>query len=60
MNTTINIDATTREKLKKFGNKGETYDEILLNLMEVAKIHNFLEEQKWILKNEKFSSVDDL
>jgi len=60
MNTTINIDATTREKLKKFGTKGETYDEILLNLMEVAKIHNFLEEQKWILKNEKFSSVDDL
>ena len=60
MNTTINIGASTREKLKKFGSKGETYDEILLHLMEVAKLHNFLEEQKWILKHEKFYSAEDL
>lgn len=38
--TTIVVDTTTREKLKKFGSKGETYDAVILRLMkhyEVSK-----------------------
>ena len=32
--TTIVVDTNTREKLKKFGSKGETYEEIILKLIE--------------------------
>ncbi len=38
--TTIVVDTATRDKLKKFGIKGETYEEIILKLMkhyEVSK-----------------------
>ena len=38
--TTIVVDTSTRDKLKKFGTKGETYEEIILRLMkhyEVSK-----------------------
>lgn len=60
MNTTINIDVSTREKLKKIGHKGETYDEILNRLLELARMHDFFEEQNWILKHEKFTPAEDL
>lgn len=32
--TTIVVDTSTRDKLKKFGTKGETYEEIILRLMK--------------------------
>jgi hypothetical protein len=32
--TTIVVDTSTREKLKKFGSKGETYEDIILRLMK--------------------------
>ncbi|MBI5223443.1 hypothetical protein HY990_03400 [Candidatus Micrarchaeota archaeon] len=60
MNTTISITSETRELLKQFGTKGSTYEDILKNLMEIARYHGFLEQQKWILQNEKFHSVDTL
>lgn len=60
MNTTISIDEKTRELLKFFGSKGQTYDEILLELIEIAKKHKFYNKQKWILKNEKFYNADSL
>ncbi|MGH9972990.1 MAG: DUF7557 family protein [Nitrososphaeraceae archaeon] len=31
--TTIVVDTSTRDKLKRFGIKGETYEEIILRLM---------------------------
>ena len=34
--TTISIDEDTRERLKKHGVKGDTYDDILNKLMEQA------------------------
>jgi len=34
MKTTISIEKTTREKLKKIGTKDETYDSIILRLIE--------------------------
>lgn len=32
--TTIVVDTATRDKLKRFGVKGETYEEIILKLMK--------------------------
>jgi hypothetical protein len=37
MNTTIAISAKIRDQLKEFGNKGETYDEILARVLNSAK-----------------------
>ena len=35
--TTIQINVATREELKKHGIKGETYDDIITRLLELAK-----------------------
>ena len=32
--TTIVVDTSTRDKLKEFGNKGETYEDIILRLLD--------------------------
>ena len=37
MNTTIAISNQIRDEIKEFGNKGETYDEILTKLLKSAK-----------------------
>jgi len=37
MNTTIAITLSIRDQIKEFGNKGETYDEILARLLQSAK-----------------------
>jgi len=37
MNTTISVSHNIREQIKEFGNKGETYDEILVKLLNKAK-----------------------
>jgi hypothetical protein len=34
LRTTIVVDTNTRDKLKKFGAKGETYEEIIIKLMD--------------------------
>jgi hypothetical protein len=34
MRTTIQLDTTTRDKLKSLGKKGESYDQIILRLYE--------------------------
>jgi len=34
--TAIQIDVMTREKLRRFAMNGETYDEVLNRLMEIA------------------------
>ena len=38
--TTIVVDTSTRDKLKKFGSKGETYEEIILRLMKYYEVSN--------------------
>jgi len=35
--TTIQLSKATRDELRKHGIKGETYDEIIRRLMELAK-----------------------
>ncbi len=37
MNTTIAISASTRDQIREFGSKGETYDDILERLLKSAK-----------------------
>ena len=32
--TTIVVDTSTREKLKQFGGKGDTYEQIILRLIK--------------------------
>ena len=37
MSTTIAISTEVRDRIKEFGNKGDTYDEILARLLNNAK-----------------------
>lgn len=60
MNTTIVINTETRELLKMLGHKGATYDSIIRELIDIAKAHGFVAEQKRILKTEKFYDVNSL
>ena len=56
--TTIQIESSTREELKKYGIKGEKYDKIIKRLVEIAKRHEFYERQKRILETEEFVPLD--
>ena len=58
--TTIQIEKDTREDIKTFGYKDETYDEILNRLMRLAKMQMFFERQKRILETEEFVSLDNI
>lgn len=45
MNTTIAVSDKTRNQLKEFGNKGETYEQIIVRLITSAKerqLHDLL------------------
>jgi hypothetical protein len=59
-NTTIAISREIKEKLNAFGAKGETYNELIAQLIEIAEKSEFLEKQKSILHTERFVSVDKL
>jgi predicted CopG family antitoxin len=37
MNTTIAISLEIRDRIKEYGNKGETYDDILARILNSAK-----------------------
>ena len=56
--TTIQIEKQTREDLKQFGTKDETYNEILEKMMELASRQLFYERQRLILKNERFVPLE--
>ena len=58
--TTIQISKETREKLKKVGRKGQTYDEIIENLLEISKKAIFFNELDRIANTEEFVPLDDL
>lgn len=40
MITTVRMDSKVRDRLKKFGMKGETYEEILMKLMDFKEAKN--------------------
>ena len=65
MATTIRIDVETREKLKRFGHKGESYDDIIERLMGYCQELDIEEliEAKWKrLQKEKdqYVSLDEI
>lgn len=59
-NTTVAITEQVKQKLNLFGNKGETYNEIIEMLVETAEKSEFFEKQKRILATEKFVNVDEI
>ncbi len=59
--TTIPVEKETRERLRSFGRKGETYDQILKRLISLAEYSDFMERQYERLKDKKaFVSLDEL
>src|SRR2546428_11675717 len=58
--TTLPVRKATRDKLKTFGGKGESYDGILRRLMEIAEESAFYERQLWILKESRFHPLHEV
>ncbi len=56
--TTIPLSKETRDLLKRFGRKGETYDELVRRLLTIAEEVEFGERQKRILAEEEFITLD--
>ena len=50
--TTIQIETDVREILKGLGSKGETYNHIIMNLIQEHEYHAFMEQQYSILDSE--------
>ena len=58
--TTLPVRKATRDRLRSFGRKGESYDEILARLMEIAEESAFWDRQVRILKGSGFHSIDEV
>ena len=58
--TTIQVSTETREKLKKLGRKGQTYEEVIENLIEISQKAMFFSELDRIADTEEFTPLDDL
>ncbi|MFY1111884.1 MAG: DUF7557 family protein [Methanosarcinaceae archaeon] len=59
--TTIPLTKDIRDRLKKYGHKGETYNDILKRLMDEVDYESFMERQyKKLEEKEKFVSLDEI
>jgi len=58
--TTIPLKKKTRDRLKKLGHKGETYDTLIIKLISFAEQHEFYLKQKQILEEEEFILIDEI
>ncbi len=59
--TTIPVKKDVRDRLKQYGIKGETYNDILKRLMDEVDYETFMESQyKKLEKKEKFVSLDEI
>jgi hypothetical protein len=59
--TTIQLDSKVRDLLRSFGRKGETYNDIILKLIERARYVEFMRESYNILDTEEeWISLDEL
>ncbi len=57
--TTIPVTKDVRDRLKKYGMKGETYNDILKRLMDEVDFEAFMEKQyKKLEEEEKFVSLE--
>lgn len=57
---TIPLSKSTRDLLKQFGRKGETYDELVRRLLAMAEKVEFAERQNRILSEEEFTPLDEV
>ena len=58
--TTIPVTTTTRDRLRRLGHKGETYDTILQRLVQEAEEGHIYERQRHILETEEFVPLAEL
>ena len=58
--TTIPLSKSTRDLLKQFGRKGETYDELVRRLLTMAEEVEFAERQNRILSEEEFIPLEEV
>ncbi len=58
--TTISLRTETRELLRKLGSKGQTYDEVIRDLIERASIKELDARWNRILEDEEFIPLDEL
>ncbi|MFH1424714.1 MAG: hypothetical protein ABIG20_03460 [archaeon] len=58
--TTIAIEKETRDELKKFGTKDETYDDIIKKMMMALEYESLVEEHYKVLRDDKFVPLSDV
>ena len=58
--TTIQISKMTREQLRHLGRKGETYDQVLNRLIEMAQKTSFFKDVDRILDTEEFVPLEEV
>ena len=58
--TTLPVRKPTRNRLRAFGMKGESYDDILQRLMGIAEESAFWDRQVRILKESRFHPVEEV
>ena len=58
--TTIAVTKETQNLLKRIGNKGETYDQIINRLYALARRQLFYERQRRILEEEEFVAPEEI
>lgn len=61
MTTTIALSEDTRDRLKAYGRKGETYEDIIIRFMDMVSREMYLEEvYKRLAEKDKFVPMDVL
>ncbi|MBI4393814.1 MAG: hypothetical protein HY556_08490 [Euryarchaeota archaeon] len=60
MDTTISVKPTTRDMLKRFGSKGESYDDIIRRLIQDAGWKKLDARWNKILEEDEFIPLEDL
>jgi hypothetical protein len=58
--TTIQLSKMTRDQLRKLGRKGETYDQVLIRLIQIAKKSAFYKDIDRILETEEFVPLEEI
>jgi predicted DNA-binding protein len=58
--TTIALAKSTKERLRRLAEKGETYDEVVLRLIHRAAIKEMDDRWNRILEDEEFTPLEDL
>ncbi len=61
MATTIAVNESTRDKLKSYGRKGDTYDDIIQRMMDIVDRELYLNEvYRRLGEKDKFIPLDEL